>query len=175
MAGSLPWKPPPPLPIPCLLGEWIEAEPSPLGEKAPFWTVWSCPAEKGWWRGAALGQRQCQRSWASLVWSCSGCWCQRLQGVSKAAQPYSVGAKGRQPRSTWDGVFIARCLFTGPSAHSWFYLSWGEKEGEITSGSLVSLSLPSFTNILWNPESRFEILSEETLTSRLPKPVCKDA
>ena len=107
MAGSLPWKPPPPHPLPSLLGEWIEAEPSPLGEKAPFWTVWSCPAEKGWWRGAPLGQRQCQRSWASLVWSCSGCSCQRLQGVSKVAQSYSVGAKGRQPKSTWDGVFIA--------------------------------------------------------------------
>lgn len=175
MAGSLPWKPPPPLPIPYLLGERIEAEPSPLGEKAPFWAVRSCPAERGWWRGAPSGQRQCQRPWASLVWSCSGC-CQRLQRVSKAAQPYSVWGKGAAAQ-----IHLGWCSYSQMPV----YLSllctslvlpvMGEKEGEVTSGSLVSLSLPSSTNILWNPESRSEILSEETLTSRLPEPVCKDA
>lgn len=94
MAGSLPWKPPPPLPIPYLLGERTEAEPSPLGGKAPFWAVRSCPEERGWLCGAPSGQRQCRCPWASLVWSCPGCWCQRLQRVSKAAQPYSVWGEG---------------------------------------------------------------------------------
>lgn len=67
MAGSLPWKPPPPLPIPYLLGERIEAEPSPLGEKAPFWAVRvALQSEAG---GAGLPQASGNAGAPGLPWS----------------------------------------------------------------------------------------------------------
>lgn len=85
LAGSSPWKPPPPLPIPNSCAgsvNWSWAlrfgkEGSFLGCSEPLWRERLAVSPSC--------QRQCQRPWGSLVWSCSGCWRPRLQGVSKAA------------------------------------------------------------------------------------------